>query len=231
MSTRKTPVSKTRTFESRDAECTHCGQECTVREGNGVYECPECGETFEVDLWEAKHVHQPDGITCGWATAKWLLSAFGCKVPSDRKLERELHVRMAQDGITGAFTKGINWVIRGIGSRWDWEGIPEDEGGTLPTNLVATLWKHGLRPVFPGFGGLWNYSDYKDYMAEVFARHGRFAMFYKTPEYWHWIGIERFGRTVRAMDPGDWGYTPFSRHEVIRSRRVSVACMIGFVRA
>ena len=68
-------------------------------------------------------------------------------------------------------------------------------------------------------------------MAEVFARHGRFAMFYKTPEYWHWIGIEKFGRTVRAMDPGDWGYTPFSRHEVIRSRRVSVACMIGFVRA
>ena len=62
MSTRKTPVSKTRTFESRDAECTHCGQECTDREGNGVYECPECGETFEVDLWEAKHVLQPDGI-------------------------------------------------------------------------------------------------------------------------------------------------------------------------
>ena len=218
-------------FAPRDAECPHCGTECEVCEGNGVYECPECGEEFEVDLWTVPHVHQPDGITCGWATTKWLLSAFGCKVPSDRTLERELHVRMAQDGITGAFTKGINWVIRGIGSRWDWEGIPEDEGGTLPTNLVATLWKHGLRPVFPGFGGLWNYSDYKDYMAEVFARHGRFAMFYKTPEYWHWIGIERFGRTVRAMDPGDWGYTPFSRHEVIRSRRVSVACMIGFVRA
>lgn len=231
MATKNRIKSRKPNFAPRDAECPHCGQECEVREGNGVYECPECGETFEVDLWEAKHVHQPDGITCGWATTKWLLSAFGCKVPSDRTLERELHVRMAQDGITGAFTKGINWVVRGIGSRWDWEGIPEDEGGTLPTNLVATLWSHGLRPVFPGFAGLWNFSDYKDYMEDVFARHGRFAMFYKTPEYWHWIGIEKFGRTVRAMDPGDWGYTPFSRHEVIRSRRVSVSCMIGFVRA
>ena len=231
MKAKKHVRSKNATFESRDAACPHCGLECRVLQGNGVYECPGCGKSFEVDLWTVPHVHQPDGITCGWATAKWMLSAFGYKVPADRTLERELHVRMAQDGITGAFTKRINWVVRGIGSRWDWEGIPEDEGGTLPTNLVATLWKHGLRPVFPGFGGLLNYSDYKDYMAEVFARHGRFAMFYKTPEYWHWIGIERFGRTVRAMDPGAWGYTPFSRHEVIRSRRVSVACMIGFVRA
>ena len=38
-------------------------------------------------------VHQPDGVSCGWATTKWLLSAFGLEVPSDRKLERELHVR------------------------------------------------------------------------------------------------------------------------------------------
>ncbi len=216
---------------TRDAKCPDCGTECTVREGNGVYECPECGESFEVDLWSVPHVRQPDGITCGWATAKWMLSAFGCKAPSDRTLERELHVRMGRDGVTGAATSAINWVVRGIGSQWGWQGIPEDGGGTLPTNLVATLWKHGLRPVFPGFGGLWNYSAYKDYMEDVFARHGRFAMFYRTPTYWHWIGIEKFGRTVRAMDPSDPGYVPFSRHEVIRSRRISVACMIGFVRA
>ena len=218
-------------LDTRDAECPTCGTECEVHEGNGVYECPSCGERFEVDLWSAPHVMQPDGITCGWATAKWMLSAFGCKVPSDRKLERELHVRMGKDGITGALTSGINWVIRGIGRRWDWQGIPENGGGTLPTNMVSTLWKHGLRPVFPGVGGLWNYSDYKDYMEDVFARHGRFAMFYKTPNYWHWIGIEKFGRTVRAMDPGHYVYTPFSRHEAIRSKKVSVACMIGFVRA
>ena len=224
-------VCKNATFESRDAVCPHCGLECRVRQGNGVYECPGCDEPFEVDLWTVPHVHQPDGITCGWATAKWLLSAFGCKVPSDRMLEKELHVRMGKDGVTGAVTSGINRVIRGIGSRWNWQGIPEDGGGTLPTNLVATLWKHGLRPVFPGFTGLWNFSDYKDYMESVFARHGRFAMFYKNSVNWHWIGIEKFGRGVRAMDPTNWTYVPFSSHEVIRSKRVSVACMIGFVRA
>ena len=33
---------KNATFESRDAERPHCWTECEVREGNGVYECPEC---------------------------------------------------------------------------------------------------------------------------------------------------------------------------------------------
>lgn len=62
-------------------------------------------------------------------------------------------------------------------------------------------------------------------------RHGRFAMFYVKPEYAHWIGIEKFKGRIRVMDPGDFAYTSFARHEAIRSRKIAVSCMIGFVRA
>ena len=81
MATKSRTTRSRRVAKGKDAECPHCGTECEVREGNGVYECPECGESFEVDLWSVPHVMQPDGITCGWATAKWMLSAFGCKMP------------------------------------------------------------------------------------------------------------------------------------------------------
>ena len=104
-------------------------------------------------------------------------------------------------------------------------------GGTLPTALVATLWRRGLEPVFPGLGGLIDYSSYEDYMKDVFARHGRFAMFYVKPEYAHWIGIEKFKGRIRVMDPSNLGYTSFRQHEAIRSKKIAASCMIGFVRA
>ena len=73
--------------------CPHCGEDFDVKE-NGRYICPACEECVDVDDWfDTPHVMQPDGVTCGWATTKWLLSAFGLEVPSDRQLERELHVR------------------------------------------------------------------------------------------------------------------------------------------
>lgn len=49
--------------------------------------------------------------------------------------------------------------------------------------------------------------------------------------YAHWIGIEKFNGKVRVMDPMGYDYSPFSRHEAIRGKRISMCCMIGFVRA
>ena len=212
--------------------CPHCGEDFDVKE-NGRYICPECENYVDVDDWfETPHVHQPDWDTCGWATTKWLLSAFGLEVPPDRKLERELHVRKGREGVSGAVVRGVNALVRTVGKKWDWNGIDEDSlSGTLPLALVATLWRRGLVPVFPGIKGLVRYSSYENYMDDVFARRGRFAMFYVKPEYAHWIGIEKFKGRVRVMDPAGFAYTPFSRHEAIRSKRIVASCMIGFVRA
>ena len=73
-----------------------------------------------------------------------------------------------------------------------------------------------------------------DHMLELFARHGRFAMCYVNTTggvtYAHWIGLEKFKGRVHVMDPCDFDSSPLSRHEAIRGRRVSIACMIGFVR-
>ena len=216
----------------RTVICPHCGEDFDVRE-NGRYVCPECENCVDVDDWfDTPHVMQPDGVTCGWATTKWLLSAFGLEVPSDRQLERELHVRKGREGLSGALVQGFNALVRTVGKKWDWRGVDADAiGGTLPTALVATLWRRGLEPVFPGLGGLIDYSSYEDYMKDVFARHGRFAMFYVKPEYAHWIGIEKFKGRIRVMDPSNLGYTSFRQHEAIRSKKIAASCMIGFVRA
>lgn len=217
------------------AICPHCGEDFDVKE-NGRYVCPECENYVDVDDWfDTPHVHQPDGDTCGWATTKWLLAAFGCEVPSDRALERELHVRKTTEGVFGAVVQSLNAAIRAVGRKWDWEGIRSGSiDGTWPLAVVAAAWRRGLRPVFPGVSGLIHYSEYRSYMEDVFARHGRFAMCYvNTPggvTYAHWIGIEKFKGRVRVMDPCDFDYSPLSRHEAIRGRRVSIACMIGFVR-
>ena len=208
--------------------CPHCGEDFDVTE-NGRYICPECENYVDVDLFDTPHVHQPDGDTCGWATTKWLLSAFGCKVPSDKQLLKELHVKKGTEGISGAIVQGFNSLVQTIGKRWAWQGI--DINGTLPPALIATLVRHGLRPVFPGFGGLVAYSDYKDYMEDVFSHDGRFALFYVKPEYPHWIGIDKFNGKKRVMDPMDFDYSPLSKHEALHSKRIRVCCMIGFVRA
>lgn len=212
--------------------CPHCGEDFDIQK-NGRYVCPECEEYVDVDLFDTPHVHQPDLQTCGWATTKWLLTAFGCDVPTNRQLERELHVRKGTEGLSGAIVKGFNSLVQAIGKRWDWQGI--DINGTLPPALIATLMRRGLKPVFPGFGGLVAYSDYKDYMKDVFARNGRFALFYVNTcdagTYAHWIGVEKFNGKVRVMDPMGYDYSSFSRHEAVRGKRVSMCCMIGFVRA
>ncbi len=233
MATKKTtkkPVRKARR-KTITVICPHCGEDFDVTE-NGRYICPECENYVDVDLFDTPHVHQPDLQTCGWATTKWLLSAFGCEVPTDEQLERELHVRKGSSGISGAIVQGFNSLVQMIGARWDWNGIdPDDIAGTLPAALVATLMRHGLKPVFPGFGGLIAYSDYKDNMEDVFSRDGRFALFYVKPEYAHWIGIDKFNGKKRVMDPMDFDYSPLSKHEALRSKRIRVCCMIGFVRA
>lgn len=222
--------------------CPHCEEDFDVH-SNGRYVCPECENYVDVDDWfDTPHVHQPDLQTCGWATTKWLLSAFGCEMPSNKQLERELHVRKGSEGLSGAIVNGFNSLVQAMGKRWNWQGInPEGMNGTLPPALIATLMRHGLKPVFPGFGGLLHYSDYKDYMKDVFARQGRFALVYvntvkdeeleRDVTYAHWIGIEKFKGRIRAMDPMGYDYSPFSRHEAIRSKRIRACCMIGFVRA
>ena len=107
--------------------------------------------------------------------------------------------------------------------------------GTLPPAMIATLMRHGLKPVFPGFGGLVAYSDYKDYMEDVFSRNGRFALVYvnasRQGTYGHWIGIDKFNGKKRVMDPMGFDYSPLSRHEALRGKRIRMCCMIGFVRA
>lgn len=233
MATKKTSKTPTRKARRKTITiiCPHCGEDFDVTE-NGRHICPECENYVDVDLFDTPHVHQPDGDTCGWATTKWLLSAFGCKVPSDKQLLKELHVKKGTEGISGAIIQGFNSLVQTIGKRWKWQGI--DVNGTLPPALIATLMRHGLKPVFPGFGGLVAYSDYKDYMKDVFARRGRFALFYVNTNrygtYAHWIGIEEFNGKKRVMDPMDFNYSPFSRHEAIRSKRIGMCCMIGFVR-
>ena len=216
--------------------CPHCGVDFDINE-NGRYICPECENYVDVnDLFDTPHVHQPDLQTCGWATTKWLLSAFGCDMPTNKQLERELHVRKGRDGLSGALLKAYNYFIDVFGKKWKWKKIDSQNiSGTLPTDLVATLNRHGLKPVFPGIGELLRYSDYKNYMKEVFAQQGRFALFYvntcSAGTYAHWIGIEKFKNKVRVMDPMDFEYSPFSKHETIRGKRIRMCCMIGFVRA
>ena len=102
--------------------CPHCGEDFDVKE-NGRYICPECENCVDVDDWfDTPHVMQPDGVTCGWATTKWLLSAFGLEVPSDRQLERELHVRKGREGLSGALVQGFNAPKVEIEHINDWEG-------------------------------------------------------------------------------------------------------------
>ncbi len=109
-----TPFAKKRTPKSRrETEtviCPHCGEDFDVYE-NGRYICPECENLVDIDDWfDTPHVHQPDLQTCGWATSKWLLSAFGLELPTNQQLEHELHVRKGCHGLSGTLVKAFRRV-------------------------------------------------------------------------------------------------------------------------
>ena len=72
------------------ALCPHCGTENLVRE-NGRYVCNGCEGLFDVDWFHVSAVRQPDGVSCGWATTKWLLQSFGVLDVTDKQLRAELN--------------------------------------------------------------------------------------------------------------------------------------------
>ena len=73
--------------------------------------CQECGKTFSVKglgtrtailgRGEIAPVQQPDGVSCGWATTKWVLQYFGALDVSGKKLREELNTDAKQFGGNG----------------------------------------------------------------------------------------------------------------------------------
>ena len=187
--------------------CPHCGAEVAVYR-NGKKMCPECGKTFSVKglgtgaavlgRGTVAPVQQPDGVSCGWATTKWVLQYFGALDVSGKKLREELNTD-AKRGVRA-------WLRKlGLGDTLI------TQRGTLPKPMFDALSRRGIMMKNPV--RLESPMEYTDYLNETFDEGGCAIMLLANTSILHWMGIDRVSRSrFRLMDPASGGYFPFAKH-------------------
>lgn len=227
----KTPTIKSTPKASRktmSVTCPHCGAEASVYR-NGKKMCHDCGETFSVKgigtgtvvvrKGDVAPVQQPDGVSCGWATTKWVLQYFGALDVSGKKLREELNTD-AREGFR-------DWLRKlGLDNTWI------TQKGTMPKAIFDALSRRGIKMKNPM--RLESPMAYIDYLNETFDEGGCAIMFLANTSILHWMGIDRVSRSrFRLMDPSYGEYFPFAKH-VDNYRRqygsTTSFLVIGFVR-
>lgn len=149
-------------------------------------------------------VRQPDGVSCGWATTKWLLNSFGVLDVTDKQLREELNTD-AERGIRAWWNRRIAPFIR---TKF---GKDLEAGeGTLPMAIFSALRKRGI--VLKNPVRLERFSKYTDYLYDTFREGGRAAiLLWRMDGFLHWMGVDRQQGVIRIMDPNGGRYVPFQR--------------------
>ena len=149
-------------------------------------------------------VLQPDGVSCGWATTKWLLDSFGVLDVTDRQLRTELNTD-AERGVRAWWNSRIaSFVNRKFGKDW------EAGEGTLPMAIFSALRKRGI--VLKNPVRLERFSNFTDYLYDTFREGGRAAiLLWRMDGLLHWMGVDRQKGAIRIMDPARGRYVPFQR--------------------
>ena len=149
-------------------------------------------------------VRQPDGVSCGWATTKWLLDSFGVLDVTDRQLRAELNTD-AEHGVRAWWNRRIApFVGRKFGKDW------EAGEGTLPMAIFSALRKRGI--VLKNPVRLERFSNFTDYLYDTFREGGRAAiLLWRMDGLLHWMGVDRQKGAIRIMDPARGRYVPFQR--------------------
>ena len=113
-------------------------------------------------------VRQPDGVSCGWATTKWLLDSFGALDVTDSQLRTELNTD-AERGVRAWWNRRIApFVSRKFGKDW------EAGEGTLPMAIFSALRKRGI--VLKNPVRLERFSNFTAYLYDTFRKGGRAAI-------------------------------------------------------
>ena len=214
--------------DTKAVACPHCGAEVAVYR-NGKKMCHECGKTFSVKglgtgtvilgRGEIAPVQQPDGVSCGWATTKWVLQFFGALDVSSKKLREELNTD-AKRGVRA-------WLRKlGLGDTLI------TQKGTLPKPIFDALSRRGITMKNPV--RLESPMEYTDYLNETFDEGGCAIMLLSNTSILHWMGVDRVSRSrFRLMDPASGGYFPFAKHiDTYRRQYGSTTSFLvfGFVR-
>ena len=207
-------------MEKKTIPCSHCGAEVTVYR-NGKKLCHTCGKTFVVSGLQTKSasrtkttstrrqpsgevvapVQQPDDVSCGWATALWLLRSFGIDVDPG-KLREELNVD-GNSGIRGTLNDVVGWLndLTGL-------DIPRNSG-TLPWTMYNAFSKRGLTLKNPVRAE--SPTAFTDYLKDTFRAGGRAVMLlWRMDGLLHWMGVDEKGGKFRVMDPAHGAYFPFN---------------------
>ena len=224
--TRQKSASKAR-GKTETVACPHCDAEVVVYR-NGKKMCHECGKTFSVKglgtgtvvlgRGEVAPVQQPDGVSCGWATTKWVLQYFGALDVSDKKLREELNTD-AKHGVRAWLRK------HGLGDTLI------TQKGTLPKPIFDALSRRGIKMKNPV--RLESPMEYTDYLNETFDEGGCAIMLLANTAILHWMGVDRVSRSrFRLMDPASGCYFPFAKHiDTYRRQYENTAFVVfGFVR-
>ena len=225
--TSKKPAPKARR-KTETVICPHCGAEVAVYR-NGKKMCNECGKTFSVKglgtgtvvvrNGDVAPVQQPDDVSCGWATTKWVLQYFGALDVSGKKLREELNTD-AREGFR-------DWLRKlGLGNTLI------AQKGTMPKPIFDALSRRGIKMKNPV--RLESPLEYTDYLNETFDDGGCAIMLLANTSILHWMGIDRVARSrFRLMDPSYGDYFPFAKHiDAYRKQYKNPAFVVfGFVRA
>lgn len=149
-------------------------------------------------------VRQPDGVSCGWATTKWLLNSFGVLDVTDRQLRTELNTD-AERGVRAWWNRRIApFIGRKFGKDW------ESGDGTLPMAIFSALRKRGI--VLKNPVRLESPLEFTDYLNDTFRAGGRAAiLIWRGIDFMHWMGAMRDKGHIRIMDPATGTYEPFIR--------------------
>ena len=150
-------------------------------------------------------VHQPDGVSCGWATTKWLLQSFGVLDVTDKQLRAELNTD-AERGIRAWWNRRIAAFVRKKFGK-----DLELSEGTLPMAIYSALRKRGI--VLKNPIRLERFSNYTDYLNDTFRAGGRAAilLWRWNDGLMHWMGVIRQKSQIKIMDPARGRYVTFQQ--------------------
>ena len=167
--------------------CPNCREFVVVTDGNGTYPCDECGEDFEVGVFDGAFTPQDDNDSSGWAVAEWLVKSFDISAPSSEKLRAILEDSHEEGDVSAPSV--LSETMRALGlDPW----VPDNE------NDKRTVFRSGNK-----------FANW------IFENDGRIAVCFQHGERGlgrHWIGLELHDGEVRVMDPVQAdGYWPLAR--------------------
>lgn len=161
--------------ETATVMCPNCGAFVVADDGNGTYPCGECGEDFEVGVFDGAFTSQDNNDSSGWAVAEWLVKSFD--IPSDSDEIRSQLEDSHEEGEV-ADPDVFMETMRDLGLK-PWEPKDEDDKETI-------------------------FDDDNAFADDVFEDGGQIAVcfqFEKKGLGRHWVGLELLDGEVRVMDP------------------------------